>query len=414
MNCKTIKVNNINIHFIKTNKFKTTLVSFNFTNKYTKDDYLKRALLFRLLTESTKNFNSKVKLEIESQNLYINSYTSHTNIIGNYIKSSIDLLFINNKYSEKNNDMNCLNFLKDIIINPDINNNQFNSKSFNNIYNIYKTAILSYNDDPRSIAEKECFKETDINNPINSKYIDIDELERVTNSDVVDYYNSSIMNDRVDVFVIGEYNEKKYIDFFNKLNIGKNLDINDIEYEYNEYRDNINKVIKQDNRFKQANLFISYKIINTNKYEKNYLLPIFNIILGGGPSSRLFMNVREKNSLAYHISSKYQKEFSILLITSGIDYCNYDKAIKLVNEQFDNMKEITIKELEIAKKLIISDVKTTFDYKQTINSYNYNNIVLNEDNINDYINNIKNVEKKEIEELISKIKIDTISLVYGE
>ena len=202
MNCKTIKVNNINIHFIKTNKFKTTLVSFNFTNKYTKDDYLKRALLFRLLTESTKNFNSKVKLEIESQNLYINSYTSHTNIIGNYIKSSIDLLFINNKYSEKNNDMNCLNFLKDIIINPDINNNQFNSKSFNNIYNIYKTAILSYNDDPRSIAEKECFKETDINNPINSKYIDIDELERVTNSDVVDYYNSSIMNDRVDVFVI--------------------------------------------------------------------------------------------------------------------------------------------------------------------------------------------------------------------
>lgn len=414
MNTKTIKINNINIHFTKTNKFKTTLVSFGFTNKFKKEEYIKRKALFDLLIESNKEYNSKRKLEIEAQNLYINEFRSSTKTVGNYMCSFINTTFINNKYSEKDNDIKCLNFLKNIIIKPDIKNNEFNKKSFNNIYKKLKTNILSYDDEPRIIAEKECLKKTDINNPINSLFIDINDLKKLKNSDVVNYYNYVINNDRIDIFIIGEYDEKKYIDFFRDLNIGNTVNINNIDYKYNKYKNKEDKIIKKDNRFKQANLIISYKVININEYEKHYLIPIFNTILGGNPSARLFMNIREKNSLAYRISSTYHRAFGILLISSGIDFCNYEKTINLIKDQFNSMRNIKTEELENAKKNIISEMNTIFDNKETIFSYNYNCLVFNVENHKEYINKIKNIKKEEIEKLISKIKIDTIFLLYGE
>ena len=47
----------------------------------------------------------------------------------------------------------------------------------------------------------------------------------------------------------------------------------------------------------------NYKLDGLTDFERNYVLPIYGYILGGGPDSRLFKTVREKHSLCYTVSS---------------------------------------------------------------------------------------------------------------
>lgn len=414
MNTKTIKINNINLHITKTSKFLTTYISVAFTNKYNKDEYNKKKFLIDLLLESTKKYNNSIKLEIEKQNSYVDYLNCISNVFGNYTMNRIYCNFLNNKYSEKDNDIRCLNLIKEIILNPDINNNEFNKESFNNVYNNNRINILSNDDKADEIALKTCLSETDNNNTIMSWYPDIKDVENIKNKDLVTCYNNMINNDRIDIFVIGMFDEEKYIKFFNDFNIGSNLEVKDLYYKYNNIKDENNIVMKVDKRFKQANLVITYKVGDINDYERYYIVPMFNSIFGKSSSCRLFMNVREKHSLAYRIGSSYINTNSILIVSAGIDHNNYDKAVSLIKNNFKNMNKITDKEFEKAKAAISLPYKVFYEDQYSISNNSYYVKVLNEDDNMEALKKIKKIKKEEVEKILNKIKINTILLLYGE
>ena len=68
--------------------------------------------------------------------------------------------------------------------------------------------------------------------------------------------------------------------------------------------------------------------INEKDNDK-FVALIYNAILGGTPTSKLFQNVREKNSLAYTASSNFIRQKANILIKCGIDIPNYEKALKM-------------------------------------------------------------------------------------
>ena len=57
--------------------------------------------------------------------------------------------------------------------------------------------------------------------------------------------------------------------------------------------------------------------------ERYIVLPVLNEILGGN-SSKLFNNVREKNSLAYYVYSMFAPSSSMLYLSAGIEKSNYE------------------------------------------------------------------------------------------
>ena len=80
---------------------------------------------------------------------------------------------------------------------------------------------------------------------------------------------------------------------------------------------------------------------NTTFYEKNYVMPIYNVILGGGSNSRLFNSVREDNSLAYYCFSRLEKDDNLIQIIAGIEKKNEKKAIDIIKDTLNNMNNIT-------------------------------------------------------------------------
>ncbi len=85
--------------------------------------------------------------------------------------------------------------------------------------------------------------------------------------------------------------------------------------------------------------------------DKRFVLSILNTILGGGMSSRLFYEIREKRGLAYAIYSYPQsfRDCGLFTVYCGTSIKNYKSAISLIVDEFKKMKAEEIKEKELNK-----------------------------------------------------------------
>lgn len=132
---------------------------------------------------------------------------------------------------------------------------------------------------------------------------------------------------------------------------------------------------------------------------------------GGTANSKLFQNVREKESLAYTASSSYIKAKNNIFIKCGIEITNYEKAVNIIKEQLEDMKngKFENQDIEDAKRSIIATVKTITEEQDTEITYYFGQEISNiKYTLEEYVEQINKVTKEQIQELAKKIKINTI------
>ncbi len=100
-------------------------------------------------------------------------------------------------------------------------------------------------------------------------------------------------------------------------------------------------------------------------------MQLLNLIFGAGMTSKLFMQVREKLSLCYDISSGYHGAKGILSVSAGIDSHQKDRVIQEVMAQLDACKagDITDAELEAAKQAMFSSIRSIHDTPGSIEGF---------------------------------------------
>ncbi len=86
-------------------------------------------------------------------------------------------------------------------------------------------------------------------------------------------------------------------------------------------------------------------------HPRKYALILLSIILGGNMSSRLFIKVREKNGLAYsiHTLADISTDTGYLVTQAGIDHKNLEKSIRLILEEYKDLKNKKVSEKELQK-----------------------------------------------------------------
>lgn len=417
MKYRKIKEPAYNIHFIKTDKFKKIRIKVNFKEEIKKESIVYRNMLSLILFESSNKYKTKRLLDIECEELYNVNISSHTSQSGNYQILTFDSVFLNEKYTEPNMNEKSLEFFLDLIMNPDIENNMFNEKSFNNAKRILKEDIDSYFDVPSRLALTSLYENMCKDTPLSYRGVGyIEDLNDMTRESLYEYYKNMIKTNLIDIFVVGDYEDKKIEEI-----IKRNFKINTIKKQskshiitYSKFR-KIPKTIMQKKELNQSVLAIGAKLKDITEFERLYVLAIYNTILGGSPDSKLFKEVREKNSLCYGISSTYSGIGSVEIISAGINEKDFKKCLSLIKKEMKKMNNGDFSEEEInqAKTTYLASLKEIEDTQSSMIAIYEAHEYLNYDLIEDRIKNIKKVTKEMIIELSYKIKLDTIYLLGG-
>lgn len=403
-----------NLHIIKTNKFKKMIIKVNFKAPIEKEKIVLRRLVPNILLESNAKYNTKRLLNIKTEELYNLSGGSRVVNSGNSIVTSFTQTALSEKYA-KGLFHDTVEFVSNIIFNPIIVDNHFNEEAFKHSRDILKEEMELLNENPMAYANEEAMKEIGKGTPIAYPLYGTEkELNFVKNKDVYRCYLDMINNDKIDIFLIGDIPEnaskivKEYFRF-NGLREDSNHYINHKEFS-EEYRE-----IKKTKPYNQSTLIIGYKVDNLTNFEKQYVMPIYSYILGGGPDSRLFKNVREKNSLCYSIGSSYRLISNLFIISSGINASDYNKALKLIKEEVRKMAngEFNKNDIEKAKITFLSAYDEVPDSIYSILNDYINHEYLQTDLVMKRKEEIIKVTKEDIMNVIPKIHPEIVYLLEG-
>ena len=262
MKYKKIDVGPYNIHLINTNKFKTVTIKINFKRKVKKSEITKRSLLSRILLESSMNYKSSRLLEIKIEELYNLSLNSSSYISGNYSVLSLSSIFLNVKYTEKNQVKNSIEFILDILLNPNVENNKFNKDSFNFAVSSLKEELESQCDNPSFYSELRANEETDKKASFSYNATGyLDDLLKIDEKNLYSYYKSVLKSDLVDVFIIGDIDEEeiKKISYELKTPSGRMETIrynnSSIVIDYAHTPDAIEKIINTMKEVTKGNIY---------------------------------------------------------------------------------------------------------------------------------------------------------------
>lgn len=412
----------ITLHQIQTNKFKTNLLAVFFSTPLTRENVTKNALIPAILRRGSKSLQTQEEISKELEKMYGASFNCGIEKSGDNQTIKFYLEGLNNQFlpEEENLLEKSIQVLLDIVFNPVIEKEKFKEEYIESEKKNLKQIIEGKKDNKAQYAINRCVEEMYKNKPYGLyKYGYIEDLETIDASNLYKYYLELIQNCKIDIFVSGDIQQDVIQILQQNENIQK-LNKREAKFIKDNEQESIDKekidTIEEKMDVAQGKLVIGFQIEEKTQ-ESKYVALVYNAILGGTPTSKLFQNVREKASLAYTASSSYIKQKQALFINCGIEIQNYEKALEIIKQQLEDMKQgnFTNDEFESAKTNIISTIEFIPDEQDTqITYYLGQELAQTHNNCEQYIQKIQNVTKEQVKELAKKVSMKTIYFLCSE
>lgn len=405
----------INLHMIKTNKFKTNLLSVFLTTPLLKETITKEALIGSVLRRGCKTMPTTEQISINLEEMYGASFDCGIEKIGDNHVLKFYLETINDEFlpQEENMLKKSIDTILEIVFEPLSENGEFKKEYVKTEKENLKQIIEGKIDNKAKYAQDRCIEEMYKDKPYGLyKFGYVEDLEKITSKELYEYYKKMIKECKIDIFISGKIDTTETKEMVEKNANITNLQGRKIVINKEQKLDNVEepKIIEEKLDVTQGKLVLGLNIPDTSLDEK-YVAMMYNTILGGGANSKLFQNVREKASLAYTAGSSYIRQKDNILIRAGIEIANYNKALDIIKKQIEDMKngEFTKKNLEDAKQNIISAIKFIPDEQDTQITYYFGQVIAGSNvSFEEYIKRIESITKEQIVNLAKKININTI------
>ena len=406
-----------NLHFIKTDIFKTITMKVIFHTPIIKEDITKRNILSDILLQSTKEYKTRRDLTIKSEDLYAADIYTSNQRVGNYIMTSFIFQTLNDKYTEENNFEESIKFLHEIIFNPDVEEERFKEDKLELVKSNATLALNSIKEDATNYSLIRISEAYDKTSPISYRMTGyLEDLDKITEENLYEYYERMLDNDYVDIFILGDINEKELLPIIKKYFKFKKVKKRKASYYLPNKKTRKRRLFaKETTKNSQSKLAIACPITKMTDYEKNYSLLLANIILGGTGDSKLFKEVREENSLCYTIRSNYNRLDNLMVINAGIDNVNFDKAVELITKNVQDMKKgkFTDSDINVAKEFYKTSAESLMESPSRIINEVLTEEILGVEPLSERVRKIEKVTKKDIMRACKKINMDTVFLLEG-
>ncbi|WHX42336.1 pitrilysin family protein [Mesobacillus sp. AQ2] len=405
------------LHIVKTAKFKTNTIVWKMKTPLTSENVTKRALLPYVLQSSSKAYETTSKLrsyldELYGANLYVDVSKK-----GEYQVISFSLEIANEKFLSDPEPLlkKGMELIAEILVNPLAENDAFDKETVEKEKRTLKQRIQAVYDDKMRYSNFRLVQEMCKGEPyalhVNGE---IDDIPQINEGNLYEYYKQAFAEDEMDLYIIGDVNEDEVHSTADEL-----LQFEDrvpVKVETHHAGSIEEKTVKDQEDVKQGKLNIGYRTNVLYGDQDYYALQVFNGIFGGFSHSKLFLNVREKNSLAYYVASRLESHKGLMMVMSGIEFENFELAVKIIREQMEAMQagDFTDQEVEQTKAVIENQMLETMDTARGMVEVLYHNVVSDQNvSLDDWLQGMSKTTKEEIVDVAKKVQLDTVYFLTG-
>ncbi|HLU21711.1 MAG TPA: pitrilysin family protein [Bacillaceae bacterium] len=417
-NEQIIEKSGYTLHVIPTEKYKTNTLMWRMKAPLDAESVTSRALLPYVLQSNTKNYPSTGEFRSYLDDLYGASFYVNLSKKGEFHVIDFILEIANEKYLQDKNPLlqRAMELFREVLLNPNVTNDAFDARTMEKEKRNLKQRIQAVFDDKMRYASVRLVQEMCKGEPYElPQHGLIEKVDEITNESLYHYYKKAFAEDEMDFYIIGDVDVTDVENYCSSFQFENRPNTKVTSRNSNQIREI--KEIKETQDLKQGKLNLGCRTNITYGDPDYFALQMFNGIFGGFPHSKLFVNVREKESLAYYAASRVESHKGLLMIMSGIDNQNYDKAVSIIKEQLESMRQgsFTDQDIDQTKAVLKNQFLETNDSARGLIELLYHNIVADSNvSLQDWIDKINSTTKEEIVSVANKVELDTIYFLAGK
>lgn len=401
---------------IKEERFKTARISVTMLLPLNKETAPAYSLLPSVLVYSCNKYPNALALSRALANLYGAGVSGNCRKVGEALEISLVIAGLDDRYTMNKEKISpdMVNMLCEILFNPKVENGAFAEEDFNQCKRQLLESIDGEFNDKRSYAISQMVENMCQNEVFGIKrYGSREAVEALTPQQLYTAWQQLLINSRVEIMMIGSSDTESAEAVIKEKFASINRTQPDINTKVISTVDNV-KEITEESDIAQAKLVMGFRANSKQLFDTPIPMTLTVAILGGTPSSKLFLNVREKLSLCYYCAARYYKNKDIMIIDSGVESENVEKAIVEIKNQLAYMQKGEISDFEIdsAKLSTINRYKTSQDNIKGIESF-YTGQFLDKQilTVDEMIQQLNAVTKEDIVSLAKTITLDTVYLL---
>ena len=309
---------------------------------------------------------------------------------------------------------NMLELIHEMIFNPLVNDGKFREEYVEMEKKNLIDSIHARINEKTSYANSRCISLMCKDEPYAIDELGtVEQVQALSGADIYEQYKKILSESNIVVFAFGRFEKsliKEKIMSFPCHSSGALI------------KKPVRKLVRQDvtrcvenDTMTQTKAVFGFRI-NAESSENRAATILFNTIFSSSPTSRLFMNVREKMSLCYYCAAFIERAKGLMLVYAGIEAKNSEKAENEILNQLEKIKKrISKKEIDEAKIAAIDSLCQAADSPASLESFYLGSVVTGDDmTIETLIERIKNTTSADIRKVARSFSLDTVYILQGQ
>lgn len=418
MNHRTEILPGVYLTAVQSDKFKTGCFSLNLLRPMKKEEAAANALIPSVLLRGSESCPDIASISAKLDELYGASVGTLVRKKGEVQLVGFYCDYVQDEYVDEPVFAPLMAFLAELLLNPRLENGAFPEAVVDSEKLNLENAMLSRINDKRTYAASQLIRTMCAGQPYGIPRIgEPEDLKNITAKSLYAHYRDLLATSRVELFYMGSLSPEAVTKVLQT--VLADLPRAEAFVPVGTTPAPAARPVQEKTErldVTQGKLSLGFFTDITAKDPRYPALVLAATVFGGGATSKLFTNVREKMSLCYYASASFEKFKGVLSVSSGVEFSKLETAKTEILRQLEACKagDITDAELESARGYLVSDLKIAMDSPGRLDDYYMGQILLEQDGtMQDLASAIARVTKQEAADAIQALRLDTIYALEG-
>lgn len=415
----------LRFHAVKTDKFKMSRLSFNFILPADVERSPRTRIMLATMMRGCEKYPSVVAINKRLDELYGATVTWRATTVGarHVFRISCEVLSDRFRFDDDSESIvkGVCEVILEILFNPlKGENGLLSASNFESEKRIAIDAIKAKINDQKAYAADKCKSIMFKGDPAGiSTEGTAEQIEKMTLAEITENIEYFLKNSLLECYYVGSDDVSEVVELISERfeSVGReSRELFGREKSLSRGENSELRTLEETMNVSQSRLNIGCTCGVIMRDSEYCAMSLFNEIFGGSSVAKLFMNVREKQSLCYYCYSSYGSATGTVTIGCGIKSENRDMAYAEIENQLFEMQSGSFSDEDIAtaKRTMISGIMQMSDSPSAIEAFRFRRFLAGVcESVDDVIEKVNSVTKEEIVAAAKRVRFDTVYFLCG-